>query len=292
MSRAAFPRRRRAQECSSKLSNMKQPLRIPDIQAKKQRGEKIAMLTAYDAWMARIIADAGTIDMLLVGDSLGMIEFGDDTTLRVTVNDILRHSQSVRRGAPNALIVADMPFLSHQLSMAQALRNAGRLLQKGGATAVKLEGGQAIVPAVERLISAGIPVMGHLGLQPQSVHVQGGFRRQATSPEGQKQLLADALALEAAGAFAIVLECVPSVAALEASRTLRVPVIGIGSGPDCDGQVLVTHDILGLSGATAPAFAKQYADLGHALQTAVNSFARDVRSGDFHLHPAKQVENA
>jgi 3-methyl-2-oxobutanoate hydroxymethyltransferase len=256
-------------------------VRITDIQDRKTRGEKITMLTAYAAWMARLLACSGAVDMLLVGDSVGMVELGYDTTIPVTMNDMVRHTRAVRAGAPEALIVADMPFLSHQLSVSQAMRNAGRLMQHGAATAVKMEGGGAAVETVERIVAAGIPVMGHLGLMPQSVHAQGGFRKQAKRPEEQSRLMADAVALESAGAFAIVLECVPRALACEVTRRLRVPVIGIGSGPDCDGQVLVTHDILGLSGALKPSFAKQYADLGQAMADAVKQFSEDVRAGRF-----------
>jgi 3-methyl-2-oxobutanoate hydroxymethyltransferase len=256
-------------------------LRIPDIQDKKTRGEKITMLTAYQAWMARLLSDCRVVDILLVGDSLGMVELGYGTTIPVTMNDMVRHTRAVRAGAPDALIVADMPFLSHQISIGQAIRNAGRLMQHGGATGIKMEGGGTAVETVERIVSAGIPVMGHLGLQPQSVHAQGGFRKQATRPEEQSRLLADAVALESAGAFAVLLECVPAAVACDVTRRLRVPVIGIGSGPDCDGQVLVTHDILGLSGASKPRFAKQYADLGLAIAIAVKAFSEDVREGRF-----------
>ncbi|HEY3827316.1 MAG TPA: 3-methyl-2-oxobutanoate hydroxymethyltransferase [Bryobacteraceae bacterium] len=256
-------------------------VRIPDIQAKKTRGEKITMLTAYATWMARLLDASGMVDMLLVGDSLGMVDLGYGTTIPVTMNDMVRHTRAVRAGAPDALIVADMPFLSHQISVAQAIRNAGRLMQHGAATAVKMEGGESAVEAVGRIASAGIPVMGHLGLQPQSVHAQGGFRKQATQPEEQNRLMADAVALENAGVFAIVLECVPRTLACAVTRRLRVPVIGIGSGPDCDGQVLVTHDILGLSGDAAPSFAKQYADVGQAIGNAVKAFSEDVRAGRY-----------
>jgi 3-methyl-2-oxobutanoate hydroxymethyltransferase len=255
--------------------------RIPGIQDKKVRGEKITMLTAYTAWMARLLADSGVVDMLLAGDSAGMVELGYDTTIPVTIGDMVRYTRATRAGAPDALIVADMPFLSHQLSAAQAMRNAGRLMQHGGATAVKMEGGGPAAETVARIVAAGIPVMGHLGLQPQSVHAQGGYRRQATQPEEQSRLMADALALENAGAFAVLLECVPPSLACAVTRRLRVPVIGIGSGPDCDGQVLVTHDILGLTGARTPPFAKQYADLGQAISDAVESYAGDVRAGRF-----------
>jgi 3-methyl-2-oxobutanoate hydroxymethyltransferase len=255
-------------------------IRIPDIQARKTRGEKIVMLTAYDAWMARLLAADERVDMLLVGDSLGMVELGYETTLPVTMSDMVRHTRAVRAGAPEALIVADMPFLSHQIGLTQAMRNAARLMQQGGASAVKLEGGSSAAAAVERIVSAGIPVMGHLGLLPQSVHQQGGFRRQATNPEAQRELVSDALALENAGAFAIVIECVPDAVACEVTKNLRIPVIGIGSGPHCDGQVLVTHDILGLSG-TPPPFAKQYADVGQAITEAVKLFANDVHTRAF-----------
>jgi 3-methyl-2-oxobutanoate hydroxymethyltransferase len=256
-------------------------MRIPDIQAKKDRGEKIVMLTAYEAWMARILDASGGVDLLLVGDSVGMVDLGYETTIPVTMGDMVRHARAVRAGAPNALIVADMPFLSHQIGISQAMRNAGRLMQHGGASAVKLEGGGPAVTTVERIVNAGIPVMGHLGLQPQYVHAQGGFRRQAKRPEEQRELMADAVALENAGAFAIVLECVSKELGCALSRKLRIPVIGIGSGPDCDGQVLVTHDILGLSGPAKPSFAKQYADVSRAIGDAVGSFSEDVRSGKF-----------
>jgi 3-methyl-2-oxobutanoate hydroxymethyltransferase len=263
------------------MTPVNRPVRIPDIQERKRRGEKITMLTAYEAWMARLLAGCAAVDILLVGDSLGMVDLGYDTTIPVTMNDMVRHTRAVRRGAPDALIVADLPFLSYHLGISQAIRNAGRLMQHGAATAVKLEGGKAVVETVERIASAGIPVMGHLGLLPQSVHALGGFRRQATLPEEQNRLIADAIALESAGAFAIVLECVPNTLACAVTRRLRVPVIGIGSGPDCDGQVLVTHDILGLSGASKPPFAKQYADLGNAITEAVKAFSGDVRAGRF-----------
>lgn len=256
-------------------------MRIPDIQSKKNRAEKIVMLTAYEAWMARILAASGVVDMLLVGDSVGMVALGYDSTIPVTMSDMVRHTKAVRAGAPDALVVADMPFLSHQIDITQAMRNAGRLMQSGGASAVKLEGGGPAVATVERIVNAGIPVMGHLGLQPQYVHAQGGFRRQAKLPEQQRELMADAIALENAGAFAIVLECVAKDFACVLAKKLRIPVIGIGSGPDCDGQVLVTHDILGLTGDAKPSFAPQYADVAAAITSAVGSFAGDVRSGKF-----------
>jgi 3-methyl-2-oxobutanoate hydroxymethyltransferase len=267
-------------------------LRVPDLPAKKSRGEKIVMLTAYDAWMARLLAQTGAVDLLLVGDSLGMIELGYDTTVPVTIADVARHSRAVRAGAPHALIVADMPFLSHQVSAAQALRNAGILIQEGRSSAVKVEGGGSVAPTVRRIVDAGIPVMGHLGLQPQHVHAQGGFRRQAKRPEEQRQLLEDARALEQAGAFAIVLECIPDEAARDVTEALLIPTIGIGSGRHCDGQVLVTHDILGLSGAITPPFAKQYASLGEQIAAAVEQYSREVHAGEFPARPARRMSHA
>jgi 3-methyl-2-oxobutanoate hydroxymethyltransferase len=274
------------------MPNTERPVRIPDIKAMKARDEKIVMLTAYDAWMARILAASGMVDMLLVGDSLGMVELGYDNTIPVTMNDVVRHTRAVRAGAPRALIVADMPFLSHRIDAATTMQNAGRLVQKGGATAVKLEGGIPVADSVERIVTAGIPVMGHLGLQPQSMHAAGGFRRQFTRPEEQRQLKQDAAALQQAGAFAIVLECVPDDLAREVTGSLRIPIIGIGSGPHCDGQVLVTHDMLGISGAQAPPFARRYAQLGDEIQAAVTSFAREVRTGVFPQAVSRPAVNA
>ncbi len=264
------------------------PVRVPDIQRKKARGEKISMLTAYDATMARLLDEAG-LDMLLVGDSLGMVMLGHETTLNVTMDDMVRHTGAVRRGASRALVVADLPFLSYQVSVEDALRNAGRLLQEGSAGAVKLEGGRWVCPAVQRLVSAGIPVMGHLGLTPQSFHQLGGFRRQATHPAEAEVLLADATALQDAGAFSIVLECIPDDLARQVTGELRIPTIGIGSGPHCDGQVLVIHDLLGLSGQATPPFAKQYAHLGEAILQAASAYHEDVRTGGFPLAPEKET---
>lgn len=256
-------------------------MRIPGLQRKKDQGEKITMLTAYSAWMARLLAETGEIDLLLVGDSLGMVELGYDSTIPVTLDDMVRHTRAVRHGAPGALIVADLPFLTYQTSEADALRHAARLLQEGGANAVKLEGGSPVAATVKRLVDAGIPVMGHLGLLPQAVHQLGGYRQQATRPEEQEALLADALALEAAGAFSIVVECIPHSLAARVAQACKVPVIGIGAGPSCDGQVLVTHDLLGLSGPAPPSFAKRYAALGDAIAEAARVYAGEVRGGDF-----------
>jgi 3-methyl-2-oxobutanoate hydroxymethyltransferase len=266
------------------MNTPERAITIPDIHAKKARGEKITMLTAYDAAFARLLDRSG-VDMLLVGDTLGMVVLGYENTLSVAMDDMVRHTQAVHRGASRALIVADLPFLSYHTSTPDAVRNAGRLLQ-AGAGAVKLEGGQVMVPTVERLVSIGIPVVGHLGLLPQSMHQLGGFRRQATRPEEQERLLADANLLQEAGAFAIVLECIPDEVAERVTAQLKIPTIGIGSGPHCDGQVLVSYDLLGLSGGVIPPFVKQYASLAETVVDAAQAFSNEVRSGEF---PAKKA---
>src|SRR5688500_17584494 len=230
---------------------MPTPVRVPDFKERKRRGEKIAMLTAYDATMARLLDRAG-VDALLVGDSVGMVMLGHDTTIPVTLDDMVHHTKAVCRGTERALVVADMPFLTYQVSASEAVRNAGRLIQEGGAAAVKLEGGRAVVDVVKRLVDVGIPVMGHLGLLPQSVHKAGGFRRQATRPADAETLLEDAVALEAAGAFALVLEAIPPAVARTVTSRLEIPTLGIGAGPECDGQVLVSHDMLGLFDGFVP----------------------------------------
>ncbi len=252
------------------------PVRVPDIIAMKARGEKVTVLTAYDATMAGIFDQAG-IDILLVGDSLGMVLHGDENTLDVSMEDMIRHTRAVRRGTKRALVVADMPFLSYQASFPEAIRNAGRLLQKGGAAAVKIEGGATMTLLVERLTSVGIPVMGHLGLLPQSVNQVGGFRRQGSEKNARNKLIAEAIALEEAGAFSIVLECIPDDLAEEITRQVRVPTIGIGAGPHCDGQVLVSYDMLGLT-EKVPPFVKKYAQLGKAMTEAAQAFAKDVKA--------------
>ncbi|MGD0015331.1 MAG: 3-methyl-2-oxobutanoate hydroxymethyltransferase, partial [Bryobacteraceae bacterium] len=211
-------------------------VRVPDIKEKKRRGEKIVVLTAYDATMARLIEKAG-IDVLLVGDSLGTVIMGCETTLPVTLEVMLHHTRAVSRGAERALVVADMPFLSYQASVEDAVRSAGRLLAEGGAAAVKVEGGRPVVDAVRRLVDIGIPVMGHVGLEPQSVHKIGGYRQQGREKADAERLLADAQALEAAGAFSIVLESIPAELAATITRSVSIPTIGIGAGPYCDGQV-------------------------------------------------------
>jgi 3-methyl-2-oxobutanoate hydroxymethyltransferase len=255
-------------------------VRVPDFKERKHRGEKIAMLTAYDATMARLLDRTG-VDALLVGDSVGMVMLGHDTTIPVTLDDMVHHSRAVARGTQRALVVADMPFLTYQITPSEALRNAGRLVQEGGAAAVKLEGGRAVIDVVKRLVDAGIPVMGHLGLLPQSVHKAGGFRRQATQPEEADTLIADAHALEEAGAFAIVIESVPPDVARLATAHVTIPTIGIGAGPDCDGQILVSHDILGLIDGPVPPFVQQYASLADTVVAAGRAYVEDVRSSRY-----------
>src|SRR5688572_9104401 len=255
-------------------------MRVPDFAARKRRGEKIVMLTAYDATMARLLDRAG-IDALLVGDSLGTVILGLETTLPVTLDAMVHHTRAVTRGAERSFVIADMPFLTFQASVADAVRNAGRLLQEGGAAAVKLEGGRPVIDAVKRLVDVGIPVMGHLGLQPQSVHQAGGYVRRATQPREADALIADALALQDAGAFAIVLEAIPGEVARDTTRALAVPTIGIGAGPDCDGQILVSYDMLGLFDGFTPSFVRQYAQLGDSIRAATEEYAADVRNGRY-----------
>jgi 3-methyl-2-oxobutanoate hydroxymethyltransferase len=256
------------------------PIRAPDLKEKKRRGEKIAMLTAYDATMARLLDRAG-IDVLLVGDSLGMVILGHETTVPVTLEETIHHTRAVARGARRSLVVADMPFLTYQVSLPEAVRNAGRLMQEGRTAAVKLEGGRAVLEVTERLVDVGIPVMGHLGLLPQSVHQLGGFRRQAADQPSAERLIEDAHNLETAGAFAVVLESIPEEVALAVTRELTIPTIGIGAGPHCDGQVLVSYDALGLFDEFVPPFVKQYAQLGAEIVSAAQAYAEDVRSSRF-----------
>jgi 3-methyl-2-oxobutanoate hydroxymethyltransferase len=244
----------------------------------KERGDKIAMLTAYDFTMARLLDRAG-LDVILVGDSLGMVVLGYETTLPVTLDMMIHHTRAVSRGAKRALIVADMPFLTFQLSIEEAMRNAGRLIQEGGAAAVKIEGGRQIVDTAKRLVDIGVPVMGHLGLTPQSVHQLGGFRPQGRDSEAAEKLVKDAEALEKAGVFAIVLESIPSDLAGRVTTNLKIPTIGIGAGTKCDGQVLVTYDVLGLSDGPVPPFAKQYAQLSETILSTARAYIEDVRAG-------------
>ncbi len=239
------------------------------------------MLTAYDYPTARLLDQVDGLDIILVGDSLGNVELGYDSTVPVTMDDMVHHTKAVRRGAARPLIIADMPFLSHQISESEALRNAGRLLQEGGANAVKLEGGVTSESTIRRIVDAGIPVMGHIGLTPQSVNVTG-LRVQGRGEDAARRLLADATAVQQAGAFAVVLELIPVALAKEITDALRIPTIGIGSGPDCDGQVLVISDMLGLSGEqSAMRHVRQYANIGQIIKDAAAKYCDDVASEQF-----------
>ena len=259
------------------MKNRVKPVRVPDLKAMKRRGEKITMLAAYDATMARLLDRAG-IDVLLVGDSLGMVVMGYDTTVPVTLDMMVHHTQAVVRGVERSLVVSDLPFLTYQVDENETMRNAGRLIQEGGATAVKIEGGHQVVEPTRRLRDAGIPVMGHLGLTPQSVLQFGGFRPQARTREAGERLVEDAISLESAGVFAIVLESIPGEIAERVTAAVSVPTIGIGAGPDCDGQVLVSYDMLGLFDEFVPSFVKQYARLADTVVDAAKSYADDVLS--------------
>jgi 3-methyl-2-oxobutanoate hydroxymethyltransferase len=246
----------------------------------KAAGRRIAMLTCYDALFARLLEEADT-DVLLVGDSLHQVLGGHETTLGATLDEMIYHAAAVHRGAPHTLLFVDLPFLSYQVSVEEAIRNAGRVLQESGAHGVKLEGGRPMAATVLALVERGIPVMGHLGLTPQSVHALGGYRVQGREAEAAGRLLADARALAEAGACGIVLELMPSELARQISSALAIPTIGIGAGPGCDGQVLVLHDMLGLNDAFSPKFLKRYAGLGEAVRSAAREFAEEVRAGDY-----------
>jgi 3-methyl-2-oxobutanoate hydroxymethyltransferase len=252
---------------------------LPSLRRRKRRGEKITMLTAYDFTFAQIFDSAG-IDVLLVGDSLGNVVQGRDTTLPVTLEETLYHTKLVARGARRALVVADMPFGSYQVSSEDALRNAIRCVKEGGAHAVKLEGGRTVLDTIRRIVAAEIPVMGHVGLTPQAIHRMGGHRVQGRSEKGRRKVLDDARAVEEAGAFAVVLEGMPVDLAREVTGELSIPTIGIGAGVHCDGQVLVMHDLLGLSDWT-PSFVKQYANLGALASQAARRFAEEVGEAKF-----------
>jgi 3-methyl-2-oxobutanoate hydroxymethyltransferase len=251
----------------------------PSLARRKSRGEPIAMLTAYDFAFARIF-DAAGIDVLLIGDSLGNVVQGHDTTLPVTLDETIYHTRLVARAAQRALVVADMPFGTFQISPEEALRNAVRCVKEGGAHAVKLEGGMAMAATIARIVAAEIPVMGHVGLTPQAVHRMGGHRVQGRSEDGAQRVLEDARAVQEAGAFAVVLEGMPAELAREVTRELAIPTIGIGAGVDCDGQVLVMHDMLGLSDWT-PSFVKNYAAVGVTVAQAARRFAEEVRERKF-----------
>ena len=262
------------------MSHHPNRVRIPDLIRKKARGEKIATLTAYDATMARVLDRAG-IDILLVGDSLGTVILGYETTIPVTLEAMIHHSRAVTNGASRALVVADMPFLTYQISVEETVRNAGRLIQEGGAAAVKLEGGEPVADRVHRLNEIGIAVMGHIGLTPQSVHRLGGHRMVGKTAAEAARLVQDARLLEQAGAFAIVLECVPPEVAATITADLKIPTIGIGAGPYCDGQVLVSYDAFGLFDEFRPSFVKRYANLADEMSAAAKHYIADVREGRF-----------
>ncbi len=258
----------------------RKPITVPDILARKREGVPVVMVTSYDATFTRLI-DACDVDIVLVGDSLGMVVQGHPHTLEVSVDDIVYHSRAVRRALRNALLCADMPFMSYQVSAEQALINAGRLIREGGAAAVKLEGGETIAPQIEKIIGAGIPVMGHLGLTPQSVHAFGGFKVQGRDDAAADKLRREAKLLEQLGCFSLVLEGIPATLAREVSESLSIPTIGIGAGVGCDGQVLVIHDLLGLDDGFQPKFVKRYAELASPIRAAVSEYAREVRARAF-----------
>lgn len=253
---------------------------VRTLRQKKAKGERITMLTAGDYATATVIDRTG-VDAILVGDSLAMVVLGYDTTLPVTMQDMLHHCKAVARGAHAALLIGDMPFMSYQVSVTEAVRNAGRFLQEGGMDAVKLEGGRERREAVAAIVAAGIPVMGHLGLTPQSVHQLGGYRAQAKTAVAAERLIDDAYQLQEAGCFAIVLESIPARLARWVSEHLEVPTIGIGAGPGCDGQVLVTHDMLGMFDRFTPKFVRRYADLHAEMSRALTAYVEDVESGRF-----------
>src|SRR5579864_6699604 len=260
---------------------------VPDLLQRKSqaaglhsKSEKITCLTAYDYPSARLLDEAG-VDVILVGDSLSMVVLGHESTLPVTLEDMLHHTRAVRRGVRRALVVSDMPFGSYHTDTSESLRNAVRFVKEAGAEAVKAEGGERRLELIARLTEAEIPVMGHVGLTPQSVNALGGYRVQGKTTDSAEQLLRDARAVEVAGAFAVVLEAVPRELAAQITRELRIPTIGIGAGPDCDGQILVIHDLLGLTFGKTPKFARQYADVGNLIAKAARDYCEDVRGGTF-----------
>ena len=268
---------------------------VPRLIAKKTRHEPITMLTAYDYTGAQFV-DAAAIDVILVGDSLGMVVMGLDTTLPVTMDEMLHHCRAVARGAKYAHLVGDMPFMSYQAEVAEAVRNAGRFLREGGMDGVKLEGGREMAATIRAIAAAGIPVMGHIGLTPQSVHKFGGPRAQGRTAAAALKLVEDAQALEAAGCYAIVLEAVPAPVAAAVTQHIAIPTIGIGAGAGCDGQVLVYHDVLGLFDRIHPPFVKEYAHLGEAIVTAFSAYRDEVVAGQFpadeHSYAMKEDELA
>jgi 3-methyl-2-oxobutanoate hydroxymethyltransferase len=256
------------------------PLTVNDLLAAKASGRRLVMLTCYDAVFARLLEDAG-VDVLLVGDSLNQVIAGHETTLSTTLDQMIYHAAAVRRASKRALVFVDLPFLTYQVSISEAIRNAGRVLQETGAHGVKLEGGRPMAPTVAALVERGIPVVGHLGLTPQSVHALGGYRVQGREETAANRLVEDAKSLEAAGACSVVLELIPAALAGRVTQALTIPTIGIGAGPHCDGQVLVLHDMLGLNEGFAPKFLKHFGRLGEAVREAVRSYAAEVREGKY-----------
>jgi 3-methyl-2-oxobutanoate hydroxymethyltransferase len=250
------------------------------LQEQKKNGQPITMLTAYDYTMGKLLDSAG-VEMLLVGDSLGMVMLGYENTLAVTMEDMIHHSRAVARGAAQAMVVTDMPFMSYQTSIEGAVHNAGRLMKEGGAHAVKLEGGAVFAPHIQAIVRASIPVVGHLGLTPQAVYALGGYKVQGRTVAAAQELLADARAVEQAGAFALVLECVPAPLAALIARELSIPVIGIGAGNGCDGQVLVAQDMLGMFADVRPRFVRQFAPVGEQIAEAVRLYCAAVKAGEF-----------
>jgi len=253
-----------------------QRVTAPGLMDMKARGEKISMITAYGYPWAKLADQAG-IDILLIGDSLGMVVLGYENTLQVTMEDMVRHTAAVARGASRALVVSDMPFLSFQVNEEETIRNAGRLIRDAGAQAVKMEGCDHLTGTISRLVEIGIPVMGHVGLTPQSVHQFGGYKMQGKDAANAERIRCEALALQDAGVFAVVLEAIPAALAKEITRSLAVPTIGIGAGPDCDGHVLVSHDVLGLYDGHVPSFAKQYANLWQITLDAFKAYNSDIK---------------
>ena len=253
---------------------------IDNIKEMKLKKEKIVMLTAYDYPTAKLIDESG-IPLILVGDSLGMVVLGYDSTIPVTMEDMIHHTRAVTRGTKNAFVVADMPFMTYHTSITDAMRNAARLIQEAGAKAVKLEGGAVVAETVKRIVDCGIPVMGHIGLTPQFIHQLGGYKLQGKTPDAAKHLIDDACALEQAGVFAIVLELIPAELSKLITKSVNVPTIGIGAGPDCDGQVQVISDLVGIYTDFLPRHAKRYANLADIIKTAVCNYSAEVKSGSF-----------
>lgn len=262
------------------MADERRPLTVTDLLRKKAQGERIVVLTCYDALFARLL-DECDVDLLLVGDSLNQVLAGAETTLSATLDQMIYHTKIVKRGARRAMVICDMPFLSYQASAEDAIRNCGRVLAETGCHAVKLEGGQPMAATVRALVDVGIPVMGHIGLTPQSVHALGGYRVQGRDDKTAERLKQDARALQDAGAFAVVLELVPAALATAITQSLTIPTIGIGAGPGCDGQVLVLHDMLGLNEGFQAKFVKRYAQLADTVRDAVRRYGDDVRAGRY-----------